>query len=546
MDKSPGIFGFHSFLLMAILCLAVLGLSACGKDEPPSPQQQPQQEQKADTTPVQDLLNIANQQKESPKKPAILENLTGDINLGSGNTIGDDQIRDITLENEGDEPLTIKNITLNPQNVTEFVLGGNCLAGVVLDPSRKACRLEVTFRPVNNQKISASIVITHTGQNDTLIIQLSGSGAEAYIPPEIAQEKPTEPTQQQIEAMRLQMERRQGRLSSTPSLKGQLRNQWIMSDADYKDIGYGKTTATFPIDRTRMITSDRYIPAVLENTISSQIPKGRVIAVIENHVYSAEGRNILIPAGSRAIGEYDGSNKAGTSRLTVVWNRIIRPDGVGINVRSPSADPMGRVGLIGDVDNRLFDRFGVPLLISAIGVAANYAASPSQVTTTTTTGALGVLGTSTSETTTRENQAARQFSADAVQKSQEFIQNTVSLQPIITVPAGTRFVILPTQDIEFKSPQLLTVAGEAGNIVSQAQALIRALQRGDIAGGSERLIEIIGQVSKAGAMGQPGFDTSGSPTGAFGVDNSGTNQVGGAANSYGPGRSNINPPINKP
>lgn len=545
MSKNAPLFGFHNFLVIAIVFLAVLGLSACGKSEQQAPQQL-QQEQKADATPVQDLLNIASQQQDAPKKPALLTNLTGNIDFGSGNAIGDDQTRDITLENEGDEPLTIKNITLNPQTVTEFILGGNCLSGVVLDPSRKACRLEVTFRPVNNQKISASIVITHNGQNDSLIIQLSGSGAEAYIPPEIAQQKPEGPTQQQIEAMRMQMERRQGRLSSTPSFTGQQRNQWIMSDSDYKDIGYGKTVATYPIDRTRMITSDRYIPAVLENTISSQIPKGRVIAIIENHVYSAEGRNILIPAGSRAIGEYDGSNKAGTSRLTVVWNRIIRPDGVGINVRSPSADPMGRVGLIGDVDNRLFDRFGIPLLVSAIGVAANYAASPSQVTTTTTTGALGVLGTSTSETTTRENQAVRQLSADAVQKSQEFIQNTIALQPIITVPAGTRFVILPTQDIEFKTPQLLTVAGEAGNLVSQAQALIRALQRGDIAGGSERLIEIIGQVSKAGALGQPGLDTGGSPAGAFGVDNSGTNQVGSAANNYGPGRPNVNPTINKP
>ncbi|MCA3269293.1 MAG: hypothetical protein INF44_02970, partial [Thalassospira sp.] len=215
--------------------------------------------------------------------------------------------------------------------------------------------------------------------------------------------------------------------------------------------------------------------------------------------------------------------------------------------RAPGADPMGRAGLIGDVDNKLFERFGMPLLISAIGVVSNYAFSPATVTSTAISGGVGGLlgtgGTQTTETTTRENLALRQFSSDAVNNTQQFLQQNVNTTPIITVPAGTRFLITPTRDIEFKSPQLLTAAGPAGDLVSQAQGLIKALQRGDVGAGSEKLVEILGKVAQQGAAGGAFDGSGGTPNSPFGLDNFSSNQLGQAPNSFGPPTGAPNPVV---
>ncbi|MCE2964300.1 MAG: hypothetical protein LW855_00700 [Alphaproteobacteria bacterium] len=545
MNNSFGI-SFHRFLITAILGITLFCLlTGCGRDEPPPA---PAEETQAQVDPVKNLLDVVQQQQIVPAKPAKLTSLTGDLAFPPV-TLGDDQTQAVALKNEGEAPLTIKGVRIAGDE-TIFRLSGTCEAGTILDASSPVCRVDITFAPSEARVYETNLVITTDTGSEALFVKITGQGENAFEPAPIAEipaPQPTGPTPLQLQAMQLQALRKQGQLGINPVPRNQFRNQWIMSDADHTEIGYSKTQTSYPVDRSRIITADRYIPAVLENTINSQIAKGRIVAIVENHVYSGEGRNVLIPAGSRVIGEYKSLGKAGDSRLEVQWNRIIRPDGVGIDVRAPGADPMGRAGLIGDVDNKLFERFGMPLLISAIGVVSNYAFSPATVTSTAISGGVGGLlgtgGTQTTETTTRENLALRQFSSDAVNNTQQFLQQNVNTTPIITVPAGTRFLITPTRDIEFKSPQLLTAAGPAGDLVSQAQGLIKALQRGDVGAGSEKLVEILGKVAQQGAAGGAFDGSGGTPNSPFGLDNFSSNQLGQAPNSFGPPTGAPNPVV---
>ena len=67
------------------------------------------------------------------------------------------------------------------------------------------------------------------------------------------------------------------------------------------------------------------IPAALITAINSDLP-GEVIAQVTEPVYDyATGRTVLIPQGSRLIGQYDSQVAYGQERALIAWNRVIMP-----------------------------------------------------------------------------------------------------------------------------------------------------------------------------------------------------------------------------
>jgi len=112
------------------------------------------------------------------------------------------------------------------------------------------------------------------------------------------------------------------------------------------------------------------IAAVLETALDSS-RAGGVRAIVSRDVRSFDGNRILIPRGSRLYGEYAADVSAGQKRAMIEWQRLLRPDGVTIDLNSPSADPLGRAGVQGKVDSNFFARFGGAVLQSVldIGVA---------------------------------------------------------------------------------------------------------------------------------------------------------------------------------
>jgi type IV secretion system protein TrbI len=88
------------------------------------------------------------------------------------------------------------------------------------------------------------------------------------------------------------------------------------------------------------------IPAALITGIRSDLP-GLVTAQVTQNVYdSPTGRILLIPQGSRLIGDYDADVAFGQSRILLAWNRLILPDGRSIVLeRQPASDTRGFAGL---------------------------------------------------------------------------------------------------------------------------------------------------------------------------------------------------------
>jgi type IV secretion system protein VirB10 len=146
--------------------------------------------------------------------------------------------------------------------------------------------------------------------------------------------------------------------------------------------GAGAETAraTQMRDVSRVVPQGFVIPAVLETAIDSDLP-GSVRAVVSRDVRGFDGTQVLIPRGSKLIGQYKSAAAIGQTRAFVVWSRIITPTGVSIDVGSPATDRLGRGGLEGKADSHFFERFGSSILLSVISGGIDAVASRNGGTT---------------------------------------------------------------------------------------------------------------------------------------------------------------------
>lgn len=113
----------------------------------------------------------------------------------------------------------------------------------------------------------------------------------------------------------------------------------------------GSSISTNTSDYSSYTTADRVlltgtlVPVTLITGIDSSL-NGSVTAQVRENVYdSITGSSILIPAGSRLIGEYDGSGM-NAGRVSVKFTRIMFPDGNSVALNnSLGVDAMGFGGV---------------------------------------------------------------------------------------------------------------------------------------------------------------------------------------------------------
>ncbi len=184
----------------------------------------------------------------------------------------------------------------------------------------------------------------------------------------------------------------------------------------------GPARAVQPGNLSATVVEGTIIPAVLETTLNTDLP-GHARAIVSRDVRSFDGAAVLIPRGSRLVGQYR-SATAGQSRAFIVWSRLIRPDGVSIELASPAIDATGAVGVAGEVDRHFMQRFGSALLLSVVGAlpAIADAASPTVVIGSNTPG---------------QNAAGQAMQSDG------------RIAPTIRVPIGTPIQVFTARDLAF-------------------------------------------------------------------------------------------------
>lgn len=140
----------------------------------------------------------------------------------------------------------------------------------------------------------------------------------------------------------------------------------------------GTASATRTFDPATTVTQGTLIPAVLETAIDTDVP-GYVRAIVSTDVRSFDGKRILVPRSSRLIGQYKSGLTAGQKRAYVIWSRLIRPDGVSVNLGSPAIAFGGQTGLPGKVNSHFFERFGSAMLLSVVGGLSTLASGGANV-----------------------------------------------------------------------------------------------------------------------------------------------------------------------
>lgn len=133
--------------------------------------------------------------------------------------------------------------------------------------------------------------------------------------------------------------------------------------------------ATVMRHKAMIVPEGVVIPAVLETPINSTAP-GPVRAITSRDISGFDGSRVLIPRGSRLLGEYQANVQAGQTRVLVTWTSLVRPDGVSVRLGSPASDPKGGIGVPGAVNNHILARFGSAVLQSALAVGVNLAYRP--------------------------------------------------------------------------------------------------------------------------------------------------------------------------
>lgn len=158
---------------------------------------------------------------------------------------------------------------------------------------------------------------------------------------------------------------------------------------------------------------------------------GQASCVVTSNVYSANGRVVLIERGSEAVGEYRAGVSFGQKRLFVLWDRVITPAGVVIELDSPGADPLGATGLAGRADSHWWTRVGSAFLLSSVEDAIAYSVAREQAGSGGTT----LVLSNTAQT------------GDGT--AQKVLDSTIDLPPTIYKDQGDRAVIYVARDLDF-------------------------------------------------------------------------------------------------
>jgi type IV secretion system protein VirB10 len=180
--------------------------------------------------------------------------------------------------------------------------------------------------------------------------------------------------------------------------------------------------------KTYVIFEGTILETVLINRLEGQF-SGPVECLLSTDVFSNDRQHLLIPAGSKLLGETKKVDTFGQTRLAVVFHRIVMPDGYSVSLDEFNGlDQIGDTGLRDQVNNHYLHIFGVSLAIGALGAIAEG-------------GTAGSLNASSSD-------LMRQgFAQGTAQSSAQILDKFLNVMPTVTIREGHRVKVYLSGDL---------------------------------------------------------------------------------------------------
>ena len=180
--------------------------------------------------------------------------------------------------------------------------------------------------------------------------------------------------------------------------------------------------------KTYVLFEGTILETVLVNRLEGQF-SGPIECLLSTDVYSNDRQHLLIPAGSKLLGETKKVEAFGQTRLAVAFHRILMPDGYSVTLDGfKGLNQIGDTGLRDQVNNHYLRIFGVSLAVGAIG-------------------AVGEAGTGSALTSSGSDLMRQGFAGNVAQSSAQILDRFLNVPPTITIREGHRVKVYLAGDL---------------------------------------------------------------------------------------------------
>jgi type IV secretion system protein VirB10 len=175
------------------------------------------------------------------------------------------------------------------------------------------------------------------------------------------------------------------------------------------------------------IKAGSVIPSILITGINSDLP-GVIIGQTSQAVYdTVSGKYLLLPQGTKLIGEYNSEIVYGQERVQVYWTRLIMPNGDSFDLNAATgADMEGYSGLTGRVNNHTNKLLNGALATSVFTI---------------------IVSSQTNSLSDRNTDPASVVAQNLTDIAGKIVDRNMQIQPTIEVKPGSKFNVLVDQDL---------------------------------------------------------------------------------------------------
>ena len=180
--------------------------------------------------------------------------------------------------------------------------------------------------------------------------------------------------------------------------------------------------------KTYVLFEGTILETVLLNRLNGDF-NSPVECLVTTDIYSHDRQHLLIPSGTKVLGEAKRVEAFGQTRLAVAFHRLIMPDGYSVNLdQFKGMNQIGDTGLRDQVNNHYFKIFGASLAVGAIGGISQAQSS----------GLLNQTGIQSMEAGVGQSMG---------QTSQRILANFLNILPTITIREGHRVKVYLSGDL---------------------------------------------------------------------------------------------------
>jgi type IV secretion system protein VirB10 len=182
------------------------------------------------------------------------------------------------------------------------------------------------------------------------------------------------------------------------------------------------------IGKRYVVFEGTVLETILINRLNG-IFAGPVSCLVTTDIYSHDRQHVLIPAGTKVLGEAKKVEAIGQQRLAVFFHRIVMPDGYSVSLdQFKGLDQIGETALRDKVNNHYLQIFGASLAVGILGGVAE-------------------AGTGNSFTNSPIDRAREGFGASLATSGAQILDRFLNILPTVTIREGNRVKVYLSGDL---------------------------------------------------------------------------------------------------